>query len=249
MRQLASKVRPASGFANAFHLLFTVLLPILLFISVNRSLAQVAILLVVLSKWRMLAVRPRYWLANIRANAADITIGISTVIFMAQSGSWLWQLIWAVGYALWLVLIKPSSSMFGVSMQALITLIYGLMATFLAWGSSSVALLTFVVWLVCYIAANHFFSSFDEPHTRFLVNCWAFFGALLTWVLSHWLLYYGVLAQPTLLLIILGFGMSALYYLETTDRLSPLIRRQFIFVMLAIIIVVIVFGEWGDKTI
>ena len=66
-------------------------------------------------------------------------------------------------------------------------------------------------------------------------------------MLSHWLLFYGFMAQQALLLGVIGFGLAALYYLEQTDKLSTLIRRQFIFIMIAIVIVVLVFSEWGDK--
>lgn len=249
MKRLTAKVRPTSGFSHLVHLVLTLLLPALVFLSVERGLVQLAILLIILAKWRMFAVRPRHWLANLRANGADIMVGVSTVIFMTQSSSWLWQLIWAVAYAAWLVLLKPSSSLFGVSIQALVALVYGLMATFLAWGESSLLVLSIAAWVSCFVAAQHFFSSFDEPHTKFLAHCWALFGLCLTWVLGHWLLFYGFVAQPTLILTILGFGLATLYYLETTERLSTLVKRQFVFVMLAVIVVIIAFSDWGDKTL
>ena len=36
-----------------------------------------ALALVILSKWRVIAVRPRFWWANIQANTVDIIVGIS----------------------------------------------------------------------------------------------------------------------------------------------------------------------------
>ena len=41
-----------------------------------------AMLLVVLSKWRVFAVRPRYWWANLRSNMVDFIVSISVVIHM-----------------------------------------------------------------------------------------------------------------------------------------------------------------------
>jgi len=67
--------------------------------------------------------------------------------------------------------------------------------------------------------------------------------------LAHWLLFYGVVSQPTLFLSVLGFGIGTLYYLEKRDRLSVLVRRQFVFVMVAIIVIVVVLADWGDKTL
>jgi hypothetical protein len=41
-----------------------------------------ALALVVLSKWRIIAVRPRFWWANIQANLVDLTVGIGVVGLM-----------------------------------------------------------------------------------------------------------------------------------------------------------------------
>jgi len=249
MRQLAAKIKPVSGFSHIFHLLLMALLPALLFVLVRLNFLQLAFALVLLSKWRMFAVKPRHWAANVRANGIDLMVGISAVVFMANSGTQLWQLIWAGIYGFWLIFIKPGSSTFFISAQALLGQLAGLMAVFLAFGSAPQAALVVLGWVVCYTAARHFFTIFDEPLTRFLAYLWGYFAAALIWVLSHWLLFYGVIAQPTLLLSVLGFGLAGLYYLEKRDRLSVLLRRQIVFVMIAIVVIVITFSDWGDKTI
>jgi hypothetical protein len=68
-------------------------------------------------------------------------------------------------------------------------------------------------------------------------------------VLGHWLLFYGVIAQPTILLLALGYGLAALYYLDHFDKLTASIQRQFIFVMMAIVFIVLVFSNWGNKIV
>lgn len=249
MKRVAAKIRPASGFSHLLHLFLTVLLPLLMYVLVRLNLVQLAVVLVFLSKWRMFSVRPRYWLALFRANAVDIIIGLSTLIFMVNTSSGLLQLIWAVAYALWLVWIKPSASLFGISLQAFLAFVAGLMAVYLEWGGSSSLLIMVMTWLICYAVARHFFTSFDEPHAPFLANTWAFFGAALSWLLAHWLLYYQAISQVTLLLVVLGFGLATLYYLDKTDRLSLLLRRQIVFVMIAVVVITLAFSDWGDKTI
>lgn len=249
MRQLAAKIKPATGFSHVLHLLLMALLPALLFILVRMDFVPLAFVLVLLSKWRMLAVKPRHWPANIRANGIDVIVGLAAVVFMAHSGTQLWQFIWALMYAFWLIFIKPGGGTLMISLQALLGQVAGLMAVFMAFGSAHQAALVGLVWLVCYMAARHFYTIFDEPLTRFLSHLWGYFGAALTWILSHWLLFYGVVAQPTLLLTVLGFGLAGLYYLEKHDRLSILVRRQVVFVMIAIVVIVIAFSDWGDKTI
>lgn len=249
MRRLTDKIKPVSGFSHVFHLMLTVVLPMLVYVLVRLSLVQFALAIVILSKWRIFSVRPRYWPALIRTNAVDLIVGISTIIFMTSTNSALMQLIWAVAYAMWLVLIKPSSSTFGVSAQSFVAFLYGLVAAYMEWGAASSVVLLLLTWVVCYSVARHYLSSFDEPHAPFLANIWALFGASLAWLLSHWLLYYTVFSQVTLLLVVIGFGLATLYYLETNDRLSVLLRRQIIFIMSAVIIIALVFSDWGDKTI
>jgi len=249
MKRALTKIRPVDGFAHTLHLVLTVALPLLIYIFVRIDLAQLAIAVIFLSKWRMLAVRPRYWLANLQANSADILAGVSLVIFMAQTTSQLWQLIWAALYAVWLLMIKPSTSLFGAASQALIAQVLGLLAVYVAWGGSNILVLIITTWLVCYVAGRHFFAGFDEPYTKFLTNIWAFFGGSLAWISSHWLLYYGVIAQPALILTVLSFGLGSMYYLQRMDKLTPLLKRQFLFIMAAIITVVLVFSDWGDKAV
>lgn len=249
LKPIAKRVKPVSGFAHFFHLGLTALLPVLLFVLVRTDFAPVGLVLIILAKWRMFAVKPRHWPANIRANAVDLMVGVSVLVFMLNSDSASWQLVWAVLYAVWLLIIKPASGVLMVSAQALTAQTLALMALFLALGDAPAYILVPAAWLICYMAARHFFFSFDESLTKLFAYSWGYFGAALTWVLSHWLLFYGVVAQPTVLLSVIGFGLAALYYLEKTDRLSSLLRRQFVFVMVAIIVIVIAFSDWGDKTI
>jgi hypothetical protein len=197
----------------------------------------------------MFAVRPRYWPANFRANAVDIIVGLSFLVFMVQSGSMAWQLVWMVAYGVWLLAIKPGSNALIVSFQAGVGQLLGLMALFLAWPSAPLYGLVLGTGGVCYLAARHYFDGFDEPYSKFLSYLWGYFGAALTWVLGHWLLFYGVIAQPTLLLLVLGYGLGALYYLDHRDRLSTLLKREFIFIMVAVVIVVLAFSHWGNKIV
>lgn len=249
MNKLASRIKPKSGFSSLVHLGLTALLPILIYILVRIDFVQLAAALVILSKWRMFAVRPRYWPANMRANAVDIMVGLSIVVFMSSTSVGAWQIAWALLYGLWLVFLKPGSSVLFVSLQAVVAQLTALMALFLLWGDASLFLLVAASWLVCYLCARHFFTSFDEPYASLYAHSWGYFAAALSWLLGHWLLFYGVLAQPTLLLVVIGYGLAAMYYLDQTDRLSVMWRKQFIIMMVAIVVVVLTFSDWGDKAI
>jgi hypothetical protein len=249
VKEALKKVKPAGGFAHVLHFLLVAMLPTLVFIFVRLELAAIAVALILLGKWRMFAVRPRHWPANIRANAIDIIVGLSFLVFMTHSNSPGFQLIWALLYAAWLLLIKPRSTPLFVSLQAIIGQTLGLSALFLNWGDTSVLVLSGVAWAICYSSARHFFTNFEEPRTRFLAYTWGYFAAALTWVLSHWLLFYSQVSQVTLLLTVIGVGLAGLYYLDITDRLTSLVRRQIVFIMAAIILIVLVFSDWGDKAV
>lgn len=244
-----AKIKPSRGFSVIFHQLLVAVIPVLVYVLVTVSFVPIAYVIVLLSKWRMLAVRPRHWPANIRANAVDIIVGLSTVSFMAQSPSQAWRLIWALLYGVWLIIIKPRSQTFWISMQAGIGQLAGLAAIYVLFGLSSLLTLVVATWLVCYLSARHFMSSFDEPLNSLLSHIWGYFGAALTWALGHWLLYYGFVSQPTLLLSVIAVGLAALYYLENSDRLSKFVRREIILVMSAVIVVVILFSSWGDRAV
>ncbi|HEY8999376.1 MAG TPA: hypothetical protein VIM53_03580 [Candidatus Saccharimonadales bacterium] len=249
MRPLIEKIKPANGFPQLVHLILTALLPLLVFILVMEQFVQPALGIILLSKWRMFAVRPRFWLANIRANAIDIMVGVSLLLFMTQTQSELVRFIWMVAYAGWLLGIKPGSTTLLVSTQAMIGFLCGLMALFVGWTSAPLYGLVFMVGVICYLAARHFFDSFDEPYAKLLAYFWGYFGAALLWPLGHWLLFYGSVAQPVLLLLAIGYGLGALYYLDHQGKLTQNIQRQFIFIMSALVLIVLVFSHWGNKVV
>ncbi|MEI6480834.1 MAG: hypothetical protein WCO19_00870 [Candidatus Saccharibacteria bacterium] len=249
MGKITARIKPAAGFSHIVHIGLTSLLPALVFIFVRTGFIQIAASLILLSKWRMFSVKPRHWPANIRANAVDIIVGISVLVFMTHTDSQLIQLVWTAAYGFWLLTIKPMATSLGVSLQALISQAIGLSALFIAWGQASSLVLILLTWIICYSAARHFFAGFEESMSRYLAGAWSYFGAALVWVLCHWLIFYGAIAQPALLLSVLGFGLGGIYYLEKTDKLSVLLRRQIIFVVISVIIIVLLFSDWADKTI
>lgn len=249
MTRLRRAERRPGGISSAVHLGLTLLLPVLIYVMVRIDFMQLAIALVVLSKWRMFAVRMRYWPANIRSNAVDIMVGVSSVIFIASAESVIWQIVWTVLYALWLVLLKPRSGTLFISLQAAVAQFAGMMVLFLAWGDAPIYALVLASWMICYFCARHFFTSFDEPYAALYAHFWGYFAGALVWILSHWLLFYGRLSQPTLLLLVIGYGLATLYYMDHENRLSSVWRRQFVLMMVAIVVVVLAFSDWGDRAL
>jgi hypothetical protein len=249
IRRIHNKLRPKQGFAHFFHLGIVALLPLLVFVFVRLELFSVALAVILLSKWRIFAVRPRHWLAHIRTNAVDIIFSLSILAFMTSTTAMSWQIIWVVIYEIWVLYIKPGSSPLFVSIQSLVAQLAGLTALFVAFETVPLSIYIISAALILYFSARHFFASFEESHYHIYSWVWTLFGACLIWVLGHWLLFYGPVAQPAIILSVIGYGLAALYYLSETDKLSKLVRRQVVFVMVTVVVVLLVLSDWGSRTI
>jgi hypothetical protein len=178
MRPLITKLTPSRGFSHAFYFVYNAFLPLLVFLLVRTNFSQLALSLILLSKWRMFAVRPRFWLANIRANAVDMVIGVAVLAFMVSTGNEVAQLLWSVLWASWLIVIKPRADTLWVSLQALISFVAGLMALFLTWDHAPLGVLslqsvhcaflqhtTFLIVLTSRTPGySHFFGLTSERH-------------------------------------------------------------------------------------
>jgi hypothetical protein len=238
-----------TGYSALLHLFFLGALPLALYVLIRLDFTWIAVLVILLSKWRIFAVKARHWPANIRANAVDIFVGLSAVAFIDISSTQLLQLLWVGMYILWLVFVKPRSKPLWIGIQAIIAQTVSLVAVFQIWSEASITTLVFVCWGIAYLCSRHFLAAFDEAMARGTAYAWAFFVASIVWLSGHWLIYYGPIAQPALLISALGYGLASIYYLEHTDRLTSNVRRQFIAVMGVIVLFVIVFSDWTDKTI
>lgn len=243
------QIKPSGGYASFLHIFLTALLPVIAYVLVRLEFVIIAMVVVLLSKWRMFAVKIRHWPQNIRANAVDIFVALSLIVFMSLASVQMHQVLWVVLYGVWLLFIKPRSSELWIGLQALIAQTLTLVAMFLIWNESSETLLVLGVWTVTYLCARHFLSAFDESMSRASAYLWAFFASSLTWLTAHWLLYYKVISQPALMITVIGYGMASLYYLQHTDRLSKGIRRQFVILMITIVMFILVFSDWSGDII
>jgi hypothetical protein len=249
MKKILYKLKPESGLASVFHILLNALMPILILVFVRLDLLVIAIVLVLLAKWRVVAVKPRYWFANIRANLVDIFVGLSVVAFIAGTHVWYTQVVWVALYMFWLVWLKAQSKPLAVMAQALVAQALGLVAFYRAFPGSSIAIGIIAAWAICYACARHFLGAFEEVHQNVITNIWAWFSAIMAWILGHWVIDYLFLPQIALVLSVLGYGLATMYYLHSKNRLSPNLKRQLIAVMGILLLIIIVFSDWQDKTI
>jgi hypothetical protein len=249
MLQVPDKFKPTQGFSHFVHIAFNGLLPILAYILVRIDFVSLAILLILLSKWRMFAVKPRYWLSNLVSNGVDILVAVSLVLFMANTTAPWWQLFWMVIYIGWLVGLKARSDVLSVSAQAMAGQLLGLTILYLKFGDTSLSVLVVGTWVITYVAARHFLTSFEEPQIALLSHAWAYFSASLAFILGHWLLFYGTIPQILVVLTTIGYSLAALYYLEASDKLSQVLQRQLLAIMFAILFIVVLLSDWTGATV
>lgn len=157
-----------------------------------------AIGLVLLSKWRVLAVRPRYWFVNIQANLVDYIVSISAVVLLY--GTYLStalpnEKLFILGfltllYIAWLLLLKPRSKRIYVAMQAGVALFAGFGALFTFAYALPASVIVLITWLIGYATARHVLSSYDETHILFLSLIWGVVLAEIGWLAYHWTVAY-----------------------------------------------------------
>jgi len=215
--------------------------------------------LVLLSKWRVLAVRPRYWFANVQANLVDIIVSISTVVLLyAASGAIFAQVVLTGLYIGWLLLIKPRSKRSFVAVQAGVAVFLGVTALMTVSYDWIASLVVVGMWLIGYSAARHVLGSYDETHISFYSLTWGLIMAELGWVSYHWTFAYDLpgiggvklvqVALTTLALSFLAERIYASYTKHGAVRSSDVLLPSLLSISV-ILILLIFFNKLGIDTI
>ncbi len=179
------------------------------------QMPAIAIVIVLLSKWRVLAVRPRYWWANIQANMVDIIVGVSIVVLMYTSGvSMITQAVLAGLYAVWLVILKPLSKPLHMLLQAFAAILFGVTALYSVSYEWPVAAVVFVMLIIGYSSARHFLFGQEEEQIVLLSAIWALFFAEIGWLAHYWTFTYSfqgvtILQFPQVTIIVLAMSFVA----------------------------------------
>lgn len=237
------------SWGNLAHLALSISVPLSVWLLVRLELVPIAVAVVLASKWRVLAVQPRHWLANIRANSSDLIVNFSFIVFLYQAQTVASNLLWVGLYISWLVYLKPQSRELMVGVQSLLTHFIGLTALF--WLSDQIAEMVLVViaWLIALSASRHYLSHFEEPLTRLISFGWAFVVAQLCWVLNRWLVIYPlssdvVIPQPAIIVALIAYILGSLYHLSIHGKLRRVYLRQYIIIGSLILLVIVWQTDW-----
>ena len=104
-----------NALSTALHIAMNILLGVgSIVVTIVSGSWIIGFILVLLSKWRMFAVRPHYLWLNIKSNLVDLIVGFSFVLLAFFSGTTILPVhyILAAAYVLWLILVKPRTAAF-----------------------------------------------------------------------------------------------------------------------------------------
>lgn len=257
IRELVNRLK----IGHFIHFIQNILVAVLILVLVKLGLTGVALVLLLISKWRIFAVQPRYWFVNLRANGADIIVGLSTVITLylinknidteAQMAKLIAQISITLLYAFWLVYVKPKSSEVFVALQSFWALFFGSMALFWLSDFKSVPeiVVVLLVWVMALVTSRHFLSSYEEPLIRAISFGWALILAQLAWLLNRWIIVYSIggvvhIAQFSVVVAVLAYYCGLMYHLEKNQKLSKQKLFKMLGIACAIMLVIIVRSNW-----
>lgn len=183
-----------------------------------------AFAIVLLSKWRVLAVRPRYWFAHVQANLVDIIVSLGLVVLLYSAGHGetssgiALQVILTLLYIAWLLLLKPRTKRTYVVAQAGVALVVGTVALWsqtYGWPSSVMVLSMFALG---YATARHVLSAYSDSNLTMMSLIWGYVVAQIGWLTYHWLVAYDItlvdsikLPQVTIVVVALSFLAERIY--------------------------------------
>lgn len=200
--------------------------------------------IVAISKWRIIAVRPRFWFANLQANMVDALVSVSIVTLLwLNNGDFGMQLLLTLLFAVWLVVLKPRSKQFWMVIQARVALFVSLVALFSISYALPAAAVVVVCWLIGYSVARHVLTSYNnEPDRTTMALIWGLIVAELGWLGYHWTVAYGLndnfkIPQIAVVISLIGFLIMKIYDMQhhNDGKLDmKVLRWPLLFVILTI---------------
>lgn len=213
-----------------------VLVAAMLILTVAFQPPVVAYAIVLLSKWRIFAVKPRFWWANLQTNMVDILVGISVVSLIWQAaGAFIAQLLLAILYLGWLLVIKPRSSRKYMLIQAGLSQFLALTALFSAAHYLDSFFIVFACFIIGYVVARHVLLGYEDDDAPLLAAVWGFFIAELSWLGYHWAQAYALVANLMIPQVAIIAGLTGFVVVRFYDakihgaKLSGRLRAPILF--------------------
>ena len=190
---LARKSRNIAS--SAVHVLLNILLGMgAVLVTVFSASPVLGVILVVVSKWRVFAVRRRYLWLNIKSNLVDLIVGLS-IVFLAYSAGgslMLVDFILMAVYVVWLLFIKPLSSENANLVQSLFAVFLGISASTLVSAYLNPVVPVLLAFLIGYAASRHVLAQAgDEDFSLTTLACGLIFAEV-AWLCNIWGIVYPI---------------------------------------------------------
>lgn len=214
----------------------------------------IGLLFVAISKWRMLAVRPRYWELNIKSNLVDLIVGCSFILIAYCSGKTFLpvHILLIILYSLWLVILKPKSTEFATNLQSLLAIFFGSTALTLMSASGDSTYMVAWGFIIGYAAARHILVQGDDKDYNVVILAAGIISAEIAWLCHSWLIVYSfagtgiIIPQLSIIMMIVayifGYAYKSISNNEGKLKWSE-IGMPTIFAILVIAIIVIGFSQ------
>ncbi len=209
------------------------------------------LILVVISKWRIFAVRRRYLWLNIKSNLVDLIVGLSVVMLAYVSGSFAAvHIVLMVIYSVWLIVIKPLSSERATQVQSLIAVFLGISAVMLMSDKFRMDAIfaSTMAFIIGYAASRHVLVQTNEQDFTLTTLVCGLVFAEVAWMCNLWMIIYTYfdtqiyIPQAAVILTIFAFlynlaRQAVIKYQE--DFRFKMIARPVIFGLVLIAVVVL----------
>ena len=161
-------------------------------ITVLSGSPVLGLILVLVSKWRIFAVRARFLWLNIKSNLVDLIVGISIVLLTFFAGPTFLPVdfILMAVYSIWLLVIKPLSSEDATMVQSLIAVFLGISAAAIGTADLDSIFITLLAFLIGYAASRHVLAqTSDHEFTLTTLVCGLVFAEI-AWLCHSWDIIY-----------------------------------------------------------
>ena len=179
----------------------------------------IGLVIVAVSKWRMFAVRPRYWEINLKSNLVDLIVGCSLVLIAYCSGQIFLpiHIVLIAIYSFWLVVLKPKSTELATNVQSLLAIFFG--STALTLMSANGNSIYMVAWgfVLGYAAARHILVQGDDKNFNIIVLAAGIISAEIAWLCHSWLIVYTftdsgiIIPQMSIIMVIVAYIFGHVY--------------------------------------
>ena len=219
--------RSRNAFSSLLHVILNAALAVIsIYITWITGSPLIGILLVILSKWRMLAVRPRYWELNIKSNLVDLIVGNSIILIAYCSGRAFLpvHIILMVIYAIWLIIIKPRSTESAANLQSFVAIFLGTIATVLMTASANSIYMAIGGFIIGYAGARHILVQGEDKDYNSIILAGAIISAEIFWLCHSWLIVYSfadtgiIIPQLSIIMAIVAFIFGYTYKSITANE-------------------------------